>query len=82
MCIEKDEIMDRRARFLARKIFINNLAIMVVRGSLYVGVYKYARPGSLSDWIVVFKVNQGASYKSQNVIEDIAADAQQAPIFL
>ena len=27
---------------------------MVLRGSLYVGVYKYARPGSISDWIFVF----------------------------
>ena len=49
MCTDKDEMPDRRARILARKIFINDLEIMVVRGSFYVGVYKYARPGSHSD---------------------------------
>ena len=56
MCIDKDEMTDRRARFLAFKIFINNLAVMVVRGYFSVGVYKYAKPGYLYDWIVVFKV--------------------------
>ena len=55
---------------------------MVVQGSFSVGVYKYARPGSLYDWIIVFKFAHGASYKSQSVIEAIAAAAQQAPIFL
>ena len=56
MCINKDEMPDRRARLLAFKIFINNLAIMVVQGYFSVGVYKYARPGYLYDWIFVFKV--------------------------
>ena len=82
MCIDKDRIMDHQARFLARKIFINDLVIMVVRGSFYVGVYKYVNPGSLSDWIVVFKVACGASYEIQSVIDSIAYDAQQVPILL
>ena len=55
---------------------------MVVQGSLSVGVYKYARPDSLPDWIVVFKVAHGASYKRQSAIEATAAADQQAPIFL
>ena len=50
-----------RDRILARKIFAHDLPIMVVRGSFSVGIYKYARPGSLSDWIVVLKVMCGAS---------------------
>ena len=49
MCIDKDEIQDLRSRIITCKIFINNLAIMVVRGSFYVSVYKYVRPGSISD---------------------------------
>ena len=55
---------------------------MVIRGSFYVGVYKYARPGYLSDWIVVFKVARGAIYERQSVIEAISAADKQAPIFL
>ena len=76
MCTEKYKITDRRAIVLARKISVNNLAIMVVQGSFPVGVYKYASPGSLSNWIVVFKVIHGASYEIQSVIEAIAASAQ------
>ena len=64
MFIDKYKILDRRSRVLAPKIFVNNLAIMVVWGSFSVGVYKYASPGSIYDWIVVFKVTRGASYKS------------------
>ena len=82
MCFNKDEMPDRRARVLARKQFTNNLYIMVVCGYFYVGVYKYARPVSLQDWIVVFKVTHGAMYKIQSVIEAIATASQQAPIFL
>ena len=82
MCIEKDEIMNRRARFLARKIFINNLAIMVVWGYFSDFVYKYARPGYLYDWIFVFKVTRSASYGIQIVIEAIAYADHQAPILL
>ena len=55
---------------------------MVVWGYFSVGVYKYARPGCLYDWIVVFKVTRGASYVIQSVIEAIASADQQAPIFL
>ena len=55
---------------------------MIVRGSLSIGVYKYARPGSLSNWIVVFKVARGASHEIQIVIEAIVAAAKKAPIFL
>ena len=43
---------DCRARVLARKRFVHELAIMVVWVSFSVGMYKYARPGSLSGWIV------------------------------
>ena len=75
-CIDKDEMPDRRARVLARKRFLHNLAIMVVRVSFSVGVYKHARAGSLSDWIVVFKVACSASYDIQSVIEAISAAAQ------
>ena len=82
MCIDKDEMLDPRDRVLTCKRFVHDLSIMVVWGSFSVGVYKYARPGSLSDWIVVFKVARGASYESQSVIEAIYAAAQQAPIFL
>ena len=42
MFINKNEIPDRRARVVARKIFLHDLSIMVVRGSFYVFVYKYA----------------------------------------
>ena len=55
---------------------------MVVQGSFYFGVYKYARTGSLYDWMVVFKVTLGASYKSQSVIEAIDDADKKAPIFL
>ena len=82
MCINKDEIPDRLSRVLGRKIFINNISIMVVQGYLYVGVYKYTRLGSLSDWMFVFKVAHGTIYWVLSVIEAIAASAQQAPIFL
>ena len=76
MCINKDETPDRRARVLARKRFVHNLAIMVIRGSFSFDIYKYARHGSLSDWIVLFKFAHGQSYKSQSVIEAIASAAQ------
>ena len=82
MCINKDEIPDRRARFLAFNIFINSLAVMVVQGYFSVGVYKYARPGYLYDWIVVFNVTRVASYDIQSVIEAIAYADHQAPILL
>ena len=49
---------------------------MVVQSYFCVGVYKYARSGSLSDWIVVFKFACGASYEIQSVIEAISAAAQ------
>ena len=55
---------------------------MFVWGSFYVGVYKHARPGSISNRIIVFKVTRGASYEIQGIIEAIAADSQQDPIFL
>ena len=71
-----------RARVLARKRFVHNLAIMVVWGYFFVGVYKYESAGSLSDWIVVFKVTCGASYKSQSVIDFIAAASQQTETLL
>ena len=82
MCFNKDEMPDRRAIFLACKIFINNLAIIIGRGYFSVGVYKYARPGYLYNWIFVFKVTRSASYEIQSVIEAIAAADQQAPILL
>ena len=63
MWINKDEIPDCWSGFLFCKIFVHELAIMVVRRSLCVDVYKYARPGSLSDRIVVFKVSLSASYE-------------------
>ena len=65
MCIDKDETTDLHARVLYRKIFVHNLAIMVVRGYLSDVFYKYTRPGSISDWIVLFKVVCGASYDIQ-----------------
>ena len=49
MSINKDEIPDQQARVLARKRFVHNLSIVVVRGSLSVDVYKYASLGSLSE---------------------------------
>ena len=55
---------------------------MVLQGYFSDGVYKYARPVYLYDWIVVFKVTCSASYESQSVIEAIAAADQQAPILL
>ena len=79
ICIYKDKILDRRSRVLVCKRFIHKLAIMVVRGSFYVGVYKYARPGSFSDWIVVLKVARGASYEIQSVIEAISGAAHIVP---
>ena len=82
MCIDKDEMPDRRDRFLAFKRLINNLAVMVVQGYFSVGVYKYARPGCLYDWMVVFKVTHVASYEIQSVIEAIAYADHQAPILL
>ena len=82
MCIYKDEMLDRRSRVLTRKRFVHNFYSMVVRVSLYVVVYKYARPGSHYDWVVVFKVSWGASYDIQSGIEAISAAAQQDPIFL
>ena len=82
MCIEKDEMPYRRSRVLICKRFVKYLDIMVLQGSFSVGVYKYARPGSISDWIVVFRVTRDASYDIQSVIEAISAAAQQAPMFL
>ena len=82
ICINKYKMPDRRDRFLTCEIFINNLSIVVVRGYFSVYVYKYASPGSLSKYIVVFKVNSGASYERQSIIEAISAASQQAPIFL
>ena len=73
---------DSQYIFLAFNIFINNLAIMFVWRYFSVGVYKYARPGCLKDWIVVFKVTCVASYKIQSGIGAIASADQQAPIFL
>ena len=55
---------------------------MVVRGYFYVRVYKYSRPESLSDWIVVFKVARGESCEIIFFIEAIADASQQAQIFL
>ena len=49
MYIEKDETTDLQARVLSRKMFVHNLAIMVVWGSFSDVVYKYARPGYISD---------------------------------
>ena len=82
MCIDKDEIMDNRSRVLARKRYVHKLSVMVVWGYFYVGTYKYARPGSLSDLIDVFKVTCGARYNSKSIIESIAAADMKAPIFL
>ena len=55
---------------------------MVVQGSFSIGIYKYARSGSISDWIVFLKVDCGASYESQSGIEAIASADQKDPIFL
>ena len=82
MCIEKDEMPDRQARVLARKRFINDLPTMVVRGYFYVGIYKYARPGSISDWIVVFKVARSKIYEIQGIIEARSSADKHDPIFL
>ena len=76
ICIDKDEITDCWARILTHKIFIHNLAIMVVQVSFYVGFYKYESPESICVWIVVFKVACGASYERQSVIDAIVAAAQ------
>ena len=61
MCIDKNEIPDRQARILSQKKLVHNRAIMVLRGSLSVGAYKYARSGYLFNWIFVFKFARGAS---------------------
>ena len=55
---------------------------MFVQGYFSVGVYKYSRPGSLYDWIVVFKANRCTSNERQILIEAIADAAQQAPTLL
>ena len=55
---------------------------MVIQGYFFVGIYKYAMPGSLSDWIFVFKVARSASYDAQSFIGTISADSKQAQIFL
>ena len=73
---------DHRARVLACRIFSHYLAIFFLLDSLSVGVYKYARPVSLSDCIFVLKVARSVSYESQGAIEAIAAADQQVPIFL
>ena len=78
--IDKDEIPDRQARFLACNRFVHNLFFMVVLSSFSVGVYKYARPGSLYHWVFVFKVACGASYESQSFVGSIDDAVQQAPI--
>ena len=49
MYIDKDETTDLQDRVLSRKIFSHNLAIMVVWGSFSGVVYKYARPGYISN---------------------------------
>ena len=82
MCMDKDEILDRQSRVLSRKRFLHDLYIMVARGSLYIGVYRYKRPISTSDLIVVFKVARGVSYERKGVIEAIADAAQKYPILL
>ena len=80
--INKDEIRDHRSGFLSHKISVHHLDIMVVQRYFCVGAYKYARPGSISNWVVLFKVSLGASYESQSVIEAISSAANQAPILL
>ena len=54
---------------------------MIVRGSFYVGVYKYSRPGSVSDWKVLFKVACGTIYESQSAIDAIYVSAHKDQIF-
>ena len=82
MHIKKHEIPDHRARVIDCKRFINDFVIMVVQVSVNVGVYKYARHGSLSDWKVVFKVACDESYDIQRVIDSVSAATQQNPILL
>ena len=76
MCIDKDEMLDPRDRVLTCKRFVHDLSIMVVWGSFSVGVYKYARPGSLSKLIAVFKVACSAIYDTQSAIDALAAADQ------
>ena len=87
--IDKDEMPDHlsivlscKSIVLACKRFIHYLVIKVLWGSLSVGVYNYAIPGSIYDCIVLFKVARDASYEIQSVVEDIADAYQKAPIFL
>ena len=82
MCIEKDKMPYRRSRVLICKRFVKYLDIMVLQGSFSVGAYKFLKPGSISEWMVLFKVARGASYESQSAVEEIYAAAQQAPILL
>ena len=73
MCIDKDDIPYFQAIVLAHNRFVHDLSIMVVWGYFYLVVYKYSRPGSLSNWIFVFKVARGASYKIQSGIEAVGS---------
>ena len=47
--IDKYETTDLQARVLACKIFVHKLSIMVVWSYFSDVVYKYARPGYLTD---------------------------------
>ena len=82
MCIEKDKMPYRRSRVLICKRFVKYLDIMVLQGSFSVGAYKCLKPGSISEWMVLFKVARGESYESQSAIEEIYAAAQWDPILL
>ena len=78
----RDEIPERGARLLALQELHTRPCHHICTGNFSIGVYKYARPGSISDFIVVFRVACSASYEIQIVIEDIANDSQQAQVFL
>ena len=73
MVIGQSEILDARYCSVVRKCYLSNLGF-----NFSIGIFRYRRGGSGSDWVVIFRTTQGASTSSTNFIKTISASLRES----
>ena len=73
MGIGQSEMPDARDSSIVWKCYLSNLGF-----KFSVGIFRYRRGGSKSDWVVIFWIFQGASTSSTNFIKTIAVASIEA----
>ena len=70
MGINQSEIPDALDHSISRKCYLSDLHF-----KFPIGMFRYIRGGSKSDWVVIFQIPQGVSTSSTGFIKSIAAES-------